>query len=269
MAVVKGKRNQSDVEYFDYAYKVVEHITKFLLSDLGIKKTYRDLKVFAYKAHMEETDKEEFNHLVNKYDLELETDFPNWLMCYYRETLLTIMRDLINNISAAYTLYPNSVYEFNIKKQYISDSIANCFDLKHQLQLVIRIFPANMKKYIPFVKEIDKEIELLKQWRKNFTGISKKHCYNQDEIAKRDAIKRVNKIEAKNERKLQVNNNFLVEYMKAVYTQQVLMDNLYHTTFYYNQQNQYCSELPIAACTFYDQNGYYIGDSAHDFVTTN
>ena len=102
MAVVKGKRNQSDVEYFDYAYKVVEHITKFLLSDLGIKKTYRDLKVFAYKAHMEETDKEEFEHLVNKYDLELETDFPNWLMCYYRETLLTIMRDLINNISAAY-----------------------------------------------------------------------------------------------------------------------------------------------------------------------
>ena len=74
MAVVKGKRNQSDVEYFDYAYK----------------------------AHMEETDKEEFEHLVNKYDLELETDFPNWLMCYYRETLLTIMRDLINNISAAY-----------------------------------------------------------------------------------------------------------------------------------------------------------------------
>ena len=62
MAVVKGKRNQSDVEYFDYAYK----------------------------AHMDETDKEEFEHLVNKYDLELETDFPNWLMCYYREILLTL-----------------------------------------------------------------------------------------------------------------------------------------------------------------------------------
>ena len=59
MAVVKGKRNQSDVEYFDYAYK----------------------------AHMEETDKEEFEHLVNKYDLELETDFHNWLMFYYRKTL--------------------------------------------------------------------------------------------------------------------------------------------------------------------------------------
>lgn len=67
VVVVKGKRNQSYVEYFDYAYKA---------------------------------DKEEFEHLVNKYDLELETDFPNWLMCYYRETLLTIMRDLINNISA-------------------------------------------------------------------------------------------------------------------------------------------------------------------------
>ena len=108
MAVVKGKRNQSDVEYFDYAYKVVEHITKFLLSDLGIKKTYRDLKVFVYNnTHMEETDKEEFEHLVNKYDLELETDFPNWIMCYYRETLLTIMRDLINNISAAYIPYAN------------------------------------------------------------------------------------------------------------------------------------------------------------------
>lgn len=61
---------------------LIMHITKFLLSDLGIKKTYRDLKVFAYKAHMEETDKEEFEHLVNKYDLELETDFPNWIMFF-------------------------------------------------------------------------------------------------------------------------------------------------------------------------------------------
>ena len=67
--MLKVKRNQYDVEYFDYAYKVVEHITKFLLSDLGIKKTYRDLKVFAYKTHMDDTDKEEFEHLVNKYDL--------------------------------------------------------------------------------------------------------------------------------------------------------------------------------------------------------
>ena len=31
---------------------------------------------------MEENDKEEFEHLVNKYDLELETDFPNWLMFF-------------------------------------------------------------------------------------------------------------------------------------------------------------------------------------------
>ncbi len=81
-SAVKSKTNQYDVEYFDYVYKVVEHITKFLLSDLGIKKTYRDLKVFAYKTHMNETDKEEFEHLVNKYDLELETDFHNLLMFF-------------------------------------------------------------------------------------------------------------------------------------------------------------------------------------------
>ena len=31
---------------------------------------------------MEETDKEEFDHLVSKYDLELETDFHNWLMFF-------------------------------------------------------------------------------------------------------------------------------------------------------------------------------------------
>ena len=38
---------------------LIMHITKFLLSDLGIKKISRDLKVFAYKAHMEDTYKEE------------------------------------------------------------------------------------------------------------------------------------------------------------------------------------------------------------------
>lgn len=38
VAVVKGKRNQSDVEYFDYAYKVVEHILNFFYQILELRK---------------------------------------------------------------------------------------------------------------------------------------------------------------------------------------------------------------------------------------
>ena len=37
-SAVKSKRNQSDVEYFDYAYKVVEHITNFFYQILELRK---------------------------------------------------------------------------------------------------------------------------------------------------------------------------------------------------------------------------------------
>ena len=37
-SAVKSKRNQSDVEYFDYEYKVVEHILNFFYQIFELRK---------------------------------------------------------------------------------------------------------------------------------------------------------------------------------------------------------------------------------------
>ena len=37
-SAVKSKRNQYDVEYFDYAYNVVEHILNFFYQILELRK---------------------------------------------------------------------------------------------------------------------------------------------------------------------------------------------------------------------------------------
>ena len=162
-------------------------------------------------------------------------------------------------------MYPNSVYEFNVKRQHISDAIINCYNIKHNLQLMIRFFPANMKKYIPYVKEIDTEVEMLKRWRKNYTTKMKNYCYNKDEMTKRTAARAIDKSEAKATVKLQTNITLLDQIIGISYTQAQLYENYRNTQFYYDQNNRYCSTNYIAAMTYYDKNGFFIGDSAHDF----
>lgn len=244
MSVVKGKRTESNVIYFSYAYDLVEKVTKYLLSDFGIKKTYRDLKVFTYKAKMSEEDRELFTELSNKYHLDVETSYPEYIMNHYRDTALTIMTNIISSISKAYTMYPNSVYEFNVKRQHITDAISLCFDLKHTLQLAINLFTANhLEKYVPIVEMVDQEIEYLKSWRKEANKM-KKTCYDNDTTQRRLSENRVIKKEL---------SKFIYSPTPA-YVSAMINYNIQNTVYYYDNDGYYRSSLLVPAVIFYDDN---------------
>ena len=57
---VPKKRTISEVSYFSFAYKVIEKVIKYILSDFGTTKTYRDLHVFTNKAKISYKDKDQF-----------------------------------------------------------------------------------------------------------------------------------------------------------------------------------------------------------------
>lgn len=261
MSVPKGKRSVSSVKYFDHAYDLVDSLTKYLISDFGTKRTYNNLYVFTNKAKMDDIDKEEFKILVDKYHLDVETAYSYWLLEHYRNTMLNIMTELIKNISHAHTMYPNSVYEFNIRRQYQTDAISNCYDLKHTLQLAINIFPVNLKKYIPYVKLIDEEIDYLKNWRKDSNKF-KKACYDNDEKYKKDAMQRAILKSSKKK-----DDNFIFNMLASssidISTNR-LLDNMKTATYYINNEGKLCSNKFVPAILFTDVNGKIVGDGINE-----
>lgn len=253
MSVPKGKRTTSEVIYFSHAYTVMEKVVKYILADFGTTKTYRDLHVFAYKAKMSADDKEKFKELVDKYHLELETSYPEYIFCYFRESILEHCKEMISLISKAHTMYPNSAYEFNVRRQYQTDAISACYDMKHLVQIAIKIFNSNnLEKFVPIINDIDKEIEYLKTWRKDCNRF-KKSCYENDERNKILAAKRVEK---QIEKQKEPDDTFLARVINvSKIDRHYLIDNMKKAEFYTDEFGRVKSTLMVPAIFYTSPDG--------------
>lgn len=174
MTVPVSRRNKSKVEFFNQAYRLSEDITELLLRDFGIKKTSKDLRAFSYKAKMAEEDKESFMNLCNKYGIDVEVEYPLWLLEYYRDWILSLLKELIDNITMANTIYPTTEKEFLFRREFQWKAIGNCYQLLQAMQRALRSFHnADLAKYMPYVEQIRNELESLKAWKKSDNKILK------------------------------------------------------------------------------------------------
>ena len=77
-----------------------------------------------------------------------------------------MLREFINNITQANTIYPKSESEFYLRRKYQWEAIANCYQLLQAFQTAIRNLPVDVEKYMPYVKMIEEELQHLKNWKK-------------------------------------------------------------------------------------------------------
>lgn len=171
--VPKSRRTKSQVEFFNQAYKLNDAITTLLIRDFGVKKISRDLKTFTYSAKMGEEDRECFLEICNKYNIDVETEYPMWLIEYYRDWILKLLREMINNITQANTVYPTTLTEFEFRRKFQWMAIGNCYQLLQAMQTAIRVLPVKVDKYMIFVEMIKDELNSLKEWKKSDNRIKK------------------------------------------------------------------------------------------------
>ena len=88
-----------------------------------------------------------------------------------RENILLILRNLINNITSANTIYAVNESEVEDRRRYQTEAIANCEQLLQEMQYVISVLPCDINKFMPYVGLIEEEIKLLKGWRKSNSKI--------------------------------------------------------------------------------------------------
>lgn len=253
MSVPKNKRTISDVVYFHFAYILTEKIIKYILSDFGTTKTYRDLHIFTNKAKMTDEDQELFDHLAEVYHLDVETSYPEYIFSYFRDNILGNCRELINLISKAHTMYPTSVFEFNIRRQYQTDAISACYDMKHMMQIAIQLFNSNhLEKFVPIINDIDKEIGYLKTWRKDCNKF-RHGCYENDERNRINAAKRVTK---QIEKAREPDDSFLARVINvSKINRNQIISNLRRATFDYDEFGRLRSSHYVPAIWYTDASG--------------
>ena len=117
---------------------------------------------------MNEEDRKAFLALADKYKIHCMTDeYPDWLVADMRKRVLEETRFLIRNIIQANSIFPTSVPEFVTRRSYQTRAIGCCEQLIQEFQYVLTVIDVNVNKYLPYVDMLEKEIALLRAWRKS------------------------------------------------------------------------------------------------------
>ncbi len=123
---------------------------------------------------MTEEDAAIFQNLMDKYEYtSIIEEYPCWIIDNMRTNILNLCHSMIMNITQANTIYPTNEYEYYDRRNYQNHAIGNCEQLLQEMQYIISIIPVDANKYLPYVKMITKEIQLLKGWRKSDNRILK------------------------------------------------------------------------------------------------
>lgn len=167
MSVLKNKRSLSTLEFFHNAIKLRKEMTSLLLRDFGIKAKNKDVNIYPKQYKMDKEDGDKFVELCEKYKITtLVETYPDWLIIEFRKTILYNLRDLIKCITQANSIYPVCIAEYEERRTWQNRAIGDCETLLQEMAYIISVVPVDANKYMLYVDMIQREIALLKGWRK-------------------------------------------------------------------------------------------------------
>lgn len=166
MSVLARKRKLSKMEFYANALRLRKSLVFLLLRDLGVKNRVRKVKILT--EGMEEPDAESFQKIAEKYGMAgFVAEYPEWLISKLRDSIWDILRDMLINITRAYTIWATNVSEAYARRNYQNRAIADCESVLKELELAIDVLPIDADKYMRYVGALNREIALLKGWRKS------------------------------------------------------------------------------------------------------
>ena len=166
LSVPKGKRKESQFEVIKHFYRLRKDITDLLLRDFGYSQKKAEMKMskmFGGRPYEELSDsqKEHYNKTNSR-----NFGFEEWFIGYQRDVIMDCIRNTTEYIFNANSIYPSIPEELTERRIYQDKAIGQCYRLLQELQYTIETLPVDIQKYIRFADSINKEINLLKGWRK-------------------------------------------------------------------------------------------------------
>lgn len=167
MSVLKSKRKPSQFEVFHHLNKVRKEVTDLLLRDFGYSKrkaAQRLEKKFSGRSYEELTDveKEIYDHFRKQQEA-----FDTWFIEDERKAVVDCLRSIGEHVYTANSIYP-TYYEELVERRVHQDlAIGQCYRLVQELQYAIETLPVDVNSFLRFGEDIQREIDLIKGWRKS------------------------------------------------------------------------------------------------------
>lgn len=168
MSVPKNKRQLSSLEFFVQAMRLREELTKLMLHDFGAKKKITNGSEIIFN-NISGNDRKTILEILERENSNPVTveRFPSWFIEKERDFFLTVLRDLVCAITYANTIYPRSLEELEERRKYQTRAIGDCECILQELYFVQRVLNVNLNKMMPVVDALEREIFLIKAWRKS------------------------------------------------------------------------------------------------------
>ena len=178
--VPKHERSLSPMEFLHNALVLRREVTELLLRDFGVKSKVREhltntqmdmeskaaLEDVINRYQMDESDSQKIDSIIrnSRYDVRVLDEFPDWLINYYRTSILHVMEALCNNVYYANSIFicKNPEMEHGQRRYYLNAAIANCYQLANWMDYARQTLPVDANKYRKYLDRIDREIALLK-----------------------------------------------------------------------------------------------------------
>ena len=167
MTVVKRKRKESPFEVFHHLTKMRKDITDLLLRDFGYsnEKFQKNLeRKYGGKPPDQLTDIQRQNIERQKKRAEA---FDEWFICQERNVIISCLHRINEHVYTANSIYPSCSEELIERRKHQDLAIGQCYRLVQELQYSIETLPVDVNAYLIFSEQIQKEIDLIKGWRKS------------------------------------------------------------------------------------------------------
>lgn len=171
----RDENKPNNFNTFNHALDLRLTITELLLRDFGLKvKKENILKL--KNSSISEEDNAIIESLFDKYRYEpvCESEFPSWFVENNRKVLMNLCNDLISHISHANSIYPVYKSEYFQRRNLQNLAIGDCENILQEFTYAIDILPLDINKFMPIVDMIEKQIALLKGWRKSDASLLEK-----------------------------------------------------------------------------------------------
>lgn len=128
-----------------------------------------------WTQEMTDEEREEFLGIALNYGVScLSSEYPAWLLDKLRSDMFSTANALVRHITAAYSIWPTCEAERAERRVNQDRAIADCEALYKSFDLILDVLPIDADKFMPYAEQIEREIALLKGWRKGDNKRQKK-----------------------------------------------------------------------------------------------
>lgn len=169
MSVLKNLRGLSDMQFYKTAIGIRKELTVWLLKDFGAKRNVKSVNQVIKNISPE--DQKTVDDIFAKYgkvsNHTYKSEYPEWFVDFERRIISENLAELVTNITEANSIYPNYIFEWDLRRSFQDKAVANCYRLYQELQYIVSLFPTDLNRFVELLDDVEKEVQLLKGWRQS------------------------------------------------------------------------------------------------------